>query len=191
MAVFLQDEFATWTQLDPAGLPPPPQKHAICILYEFQVEKDTGFRKKNPAGADANQGEDDDVGDIALSGLVLTLEVWSHNFTERYNIYISAKNTINFTDMRCEMLGLPTLTWIRTCVFDPHIAPVARDSPALCYDGKCGLFFFGGKTKGGDYKTFFNDLWRFDYKANRWHMVGKSKVISFHQREKDLTWHGF
>ena len=182
MAVFLQDEFATWTQLDPAGLPPPPQKHAICILYEFQVEKDTGFRKKNPAGADANK--EDDVGDIALSGLVLTLEVWSHNFTERYNIYMSAKNSINFTDMRCEMLGLPTLTWIRTCVFDPHIAPDARDSPALCYDGKRGLFFFGGKTKGGDYKTFFNDLWRFDYKKNRWHMVGKSKVISFHQTKK-------
>jgi hypothetical protein len=49
-----------------------------------------------------------------------------------------------------------------------------RDSPGLCYDGKDGLLFFGGKTKGGDYKTYFNDLWRFDYKKNRWHMYEES-----------------
>ena len=59
---------------------------------------------------------------------------------------------------------------MRTHVFDPHIAPSMRDSPALCHDGKGGLLFFGGKTKGGDYKTYFNDLWRFDYHANTWLM---------------------
>ena len=31
-----------------------------------------------------------------------------------------------------------------------------------------------GKTKGGDYKTYFNDLWRFDYIKNRWLMFSEA-----------------
>jgi hypothetical protein len=62
-------------------------------------------------------------------------------------------------------------------VFDPDIAPSARDSPGLCYDGKGGLLFFGGKTKGGDYKAYFNDLWRFDYGKNRWHMYTEAAQV--------------
>ena len=41
-----KDEHAVWTQLRPAGLPPPPQKHPIAILYEFEVEKRLTFDGK-------------------------------------------------------------------------------------------------------------------------------------------------
>ena len=105
---------------------------------------------------------------------MLTLEVWSHAFNERYNIFLGAKNAINHAEMRLETLGFPILKWQRTHVFDAHVAPSVRDSPGLCYDGKGGLLFFGGKTKGGDYKTYFNDLWRFDYNKNRWQMYKES-----------------
>jgi len=73
--------------------------------------------------------------------------------------------------------GFVPLRWKRTHVFDPDIAPSVRDSPGLCYDGKGGLLLFGGKTKGGDYKTYFNDLWRFDYGKNRWHMYTEAAKV--------------
>ena len=32
---------------------------------------------------------------VRIGVQVTTLEVWSHNFTERYNIFLSAKNSVN------------------------------------------------------------------------------------------------
>lgn len=62
-----QDEYAVWKQLTPAGLPPPPQKHSISTLYKFEVQKSL------EKSADGDEDADD-----AISGLVSTLEVWSH-----------------------------------------------------------------------------------------------------------------
>lgn len=191
----MQEEYAVWKQLSPAGLPPPPHKHARAILYEFEVQKVKLFEKKKadrPQDSSVNTSKDaskaeppqEEEKDAALIGLVTTLEVWSQTFTERYNIYLSAKNSINQADMRLETLGFPVLTWMRTCVFDSHNAPSARDSPGLCHDGKDGLLFFGGKTNGGDYKTFFNDLWRFDYTKNKWHMYSEAEKYFEHGKWK-------
>jgi len=176
----LQEEFATWKQLNPIGLPPPPQKHAITLLYEFEVQKEFKVQKQvstkssGERSAENKEQAEPEEEKTALVGNVLTLEVWSHNFTERYNIFLSARNAINGAEMKLETLGYTGLKWFRTHIFDAQTSPSARDSPALCYDGKGGLLFFGGKTKGGDYKTYFNDLWRFDYQKNQWHMYEES-----------------
>ena len=170
----MQEEFAVWTQLSPSGLPPPPQKHAIAHLYEFEVQKEVTSKTSGEATVGNKEPGAEKEEDTALVGLLLTLEVWSHNFTERYNIFLSARNAINGAAMKLETLGYTGLKWFRTHILDAQIAPSMRDSPGLCYDGKDGLLFFGGKTKGGDYKTYFNDLWRFDYKENRWHMYEES-----------------
>ena len=161
-----------WKQMSTTGLPPPPQKHPIALLYEFEVQKQVGFDGKQVPVL----GDKDDE-DSLLIGLVKTFEVWSHNFNERYNIYLGAKNAINNAPMKLQILGFPLMKWQRTCVFDPHLAPSVRDSPGLCFDGKNGLLLFGGKTKGGDYKTYFNDLWRFDYDTNKWHMFAESTRV--------------
>ena len=172
----MQDEYAVWKQLEPKGLPPPPQKHAISILYEFQVEKSINLNSKPKAGSAADNAEVDvdEDDDSTLVGLVLTFEVWSTTFTERYNIFLSAKNSVTRLDMKLETLGFPELTWVRTHVFNAQMAPSLRDAPGLCHDGKDGLYFFGGKTKGGDYKTYFNDFWRFNYSTNQWYMFQDS-----------------
>ena len=72
----LQDECAVWTQLTTTGLPPPPQKHSITTLYEFAIEMQLTKTKQqnNSAGGDTSM---DDEPDVALRGLVSTLEVWS------------------------------------------------------------------------------------------------------------------
>ena len=34
--------------------------------------------------------------------------------------------------------------------------------------GRRKLWLFGGKTRGGQYKTFYDDLWTYDYDTVRW-----------------------
>ena len=156
--------YCRWTQLCARGTPPPPHKHPAMLVYEC----DRVTRHKG----------------LAVTLTVRTLEVWCRAFTDRYNLCLAILDPATGRPAdpgAAGTLSEAPMVWAHARALDPHHAPAARDAPSLCYYGGDGadtgpsLLLFGGKSAGGDYKTYYNDLWRFDYPANRWHRLVEGK----------------
>ncbi|EKX50922.1 hypothetical protein GUITHDRAFT_161748 [Guillardia theta CCMP2712] len=145
---------AVWKQLKPAGVYPPPDKHPIVVKYYAEMT--------SVQGVEVN---------------VLTFEVWSRSFDVRYTIHLQVQDAITGRVINTSVPGILLYTWSRIHVFNAESAPSARDAPSLCY-AKRRLWLFGGKTRGGQYKTFYDDLWTYDYDTNEWTLYTKAEQIT-------------
>lgn len=125
---------------------------------------------------------------VYAEGKIRTLEIWSHDFTVRYNLNLSIVDAFSGNSVDAKSLREELLVWTHTRVFKRSIQkasryglkkkenvaesdeyhPPLRDAPSVCYDPSGRLWLFGGKSKGGAYKNYFGDLWVFDYETNLW-----------------------
>jgi hypothetical protein len=126
---------------------------------------------------------------VYAEGKIRTLEIWSHDFTMRYNLNLSIIDAFSGNPVDPKSLREELLVWTHTRVFKKSMQkasrygmkkkekaaaeseeyhPQLRDAPSVCYDTTGRLWLFGGKSKGGAYKNYFGDLWVFDYATNLW-----------------------
>lgn len=76
-------------------------------------------------------------------------------------------------------IGIHLLEWSELHVSEPSTAPPERDSPSMVFDGEQTILY-GGKSRGGEYKLYFNDAWVFNHSTNRWRPLGPGAIVRMH-----------
>ncbi|KAJ1481753.1 hypothetical protein T484DRAFT_1668292, partial [Baffinella frigidus] len=174
-----EGEYVVWKQLRFFGTPPPPSKHATVHLYKRVI-------KIARNDADLEEDQDDADGDAVIAVAVVALEVWNRAFTVRWTIDLQCYNAANNAKFPQAKVGVVLMEWTELHISDPARAPAERDAPTLVYDG-LRTILYGGKSRGGEYKMYFSDMWIFDYTANKWSPFEKGVKVYYHHELHKIT----